>query len=210
MPVGPSLTPLFLSHRLSPDCPIVATQLPTHCFIPTVNQLSNSLPALITHTQLRCQCPSPALHNILETLLLINPRPIHNPRQQQVNSSTTQRMSASVTIRIKLRCIKTCLYLFFDSASDPVLLHTITHGALDVFAVRLPSVGPVPPRRLHAPNACALHQLLHHVVRRQAQDKVLLGPHRQERRLGPQRNRRAERVGNQGQETELTTLLLRD
>ena len=86
------------SHTSSPQTALlVATQLPTHCFIPTVNQLSNSLPALITPTQLRCQCPSPALHNILETLLLINPRPIHNSRQQQVNSSTTQRMSASVT-----------------------------------------------------------------------------------------------------------------
>ena len=85
------------SHTGFPQTALVATQLPTHCFIPTVNQLSNSLPALITHTQLRCQCPSPALHNILETLLLINPSPIHNPRLQQVKSSTTQIMYASVT-----------------------------------------------------------------------------------------------------------------
>ena len=93
-----------ISHTGFPQPALVATQLSTHCFIPTVNQLSNSLPALITHTQLRCQCPSPALHNILETLLLINPSPIHNPKQQQVKSSTTQRMSASVTIHLLL-CI---------------------------------------------------------------------------------------------------------
>ena len=51
----------------------------------------NSLQALITHTQLRCQCPSPALHNILD-----------NPRQHK--SIVQRQMSAFVTYYINIIC----------------------------------------------------------------------------------------------------------
>ena len=92
-----------------------------------------------------------------------------------------------------------------DSASDPVLLHTVAHAALDVGAVRLPSVGSVPAGRLHAPHARPLHKLLHHVVRRQAQDQGRT-PSRQERGRRPQWQRRAERDESQEQEAELMLL----
>ena len=88
---------LTTSHRPLPRWQATIILPNTSCFnsplfVPTVNQLSNSLPAQNTPTQPRCQCLSPALHNILETLI---PAQLTTPD----NKSIVQRHSADVCIR---------------------------------------------------------------------------------------------------------------